>query len=101
MKPSDDQTPAFLSYGFRQFFLAAALFAGLAVPVWAMILNGAAEPSFRLTPRDWHVHELLFGYVPAIVAGFLLTAIPNWTGRLPLQGGPLGGLVLAFILGNH
>jgi uncharacterized protein involved in response to NO len=44
---------------------------------------------------------LLFGYVPAIVAGFLLTAIPNWTGRLPLQGGPLGGLVLAWLSGRY
>jgi hypothetical protein len=42
------------------------------------------------SPRDWHAHEMLFGYVPAVLADFLLTAIPNWTGRLPLQGTPFG-----------
>ena len=51
-------------------------------------------------PRDWHVHEMLYGYVPAVVTGFLLTAIPNWTGRLPLQGGPLMILVAAWFLGR-
>ena len=100
MKPSDDQPPAFLSYGFRPFFLAAALFAGLAVPVWAMILNGAAEPSFRLTPRDWHVHEMLFGFLPAVITGFLLTAMPNWTDRPPLRGAPLLALVMLWLAGR-
>ena len=51
-------------------------------------------------PRDWHVHELLFGYVPAVVTGFLLTAIPNWTGRLPIQGTPLLLLVVVWMSGR-
>ena len=42
---------------------------------------------------DWHIHEMLYGYLPAIITGFLLTAIPNWTGRLPLQGGPLAEII--------
>src|SRR5689334_3591632 len=51
--------------------------------------SAAKSNLIPLAPRDWHVHEMLYGYVPAVVTGFLLTAIPNWTGRLPLQGTPL------------
>lgn len=54
----------------------------------------------RFVPVDWHVHEMLFGYLPAIVTGFLLTAIPNWTGRLPVQGPPLLALVVLWIAGR-
>jgi uncharacterized protein involved in response to NO len=50
--------------------------------------------------RDWHAHEMLFGYVPAVLTGFLLTAIPNWTGRLPLQGTPLLVLVIVWLVGR-
>jgi uncharacterized protein involved in response to NO len=53
-----------------------------------------------LSPLDWHIHEMLYGYLPAVITGFLLTAIPNWTGRLPLQGGSLAVLVLAWIAGR-
>ncbi len=49
---------------------------------------------------DWHIHEMLFGYLPAIVTGFLLTAIPNWTGRLPVQGLPLLALVVLWLAGR-
>ena len=45
---------------------------------------------------DWHAHEMLYGYVAAVIAGFLLTAIPNWTGRLPVCGWPLAGLALLY-----
>lgn len=100
MKPSDNQIPAFLSHGFRPFFLAAALFAGLAIPVWAMLLSGAAEASFRLAPRDWHVHEMLFGFLPAVITGFLLTAMPNWTDRAPLKGLPLLALLILWLAGR-
>ena len=51
-------------------------------------------------PRDWHVHEMLYGYVPAVVAGFLLTAIPNWTGRLPVRGLPLAALAGLWLAGR-
>jgi uncharacterized protein involved in response to NO len=93
--------PALLSYGFRPFFLLGSIWAGLEILAWLPILHGRLSLASSFSPRDWHVHELLFGYVPAIVAGFLLTAIPNWTGRLPLQGGPLGGLVLAWLSGRY
>jgi uncharacterized protein involved in response to NO len=68
--------------------------------VWLPLFEGEIALSTLLAPRDWHVHEMLFGYVPAIVTGFLLTAIPNWTGRLPLQGTPLVILVITWAAGR-
>ena len=92
--------PAILSYGFRPFFLLGSLYAGLAIAAWLpMVAGGLALPS-ALAPRDWHVHEMLYGFAAAVVAGFLLTAVPNWTGRLPLQGGPLLLLVAAWGAGR-
>jgi uncharacterized protein involved in response to NO len=73
------------SMGFRPFFLFAAAWAALAVPIWMAGYFGWM-PYFT---RDWHVHEMLFGYLSAVIAGFLLTAVPNWTGRLPVTGAPL------------
>jgi uncharacterized protein involved in response to NO len=78
--------PTLFSYGFRPFFLFAAIYAGLAIPLWLGIFGGELSLPTAFTPRDWHVHEMLFGYVGAVIAGFLLTAVPNWTGRLPIQG---------------
>ena len=92
--------PALLSYGFRPFFLLGSIWAGLEVLAWLPMFYGELSVATAFSPRDWHVHELLFGYVPAVVAGFLLTAIPNWTGRLPLQGAPLLGLVVAWLTGR-
>jgi uncharacterized protein involved in response to NO len=78
--------PPFFSYGFRPFFLGAALFAGIAVPAWILIVTGAIGSNFLYPAREWHVHEMLFGFLPAAMAGFILTAIPNWTGRVPVRG---------------
>jgi uncharacterized protein involved in response to NO len=92
--------PAILSAGFRPFFLAAALWAAIGIPVWlAAFADGLVVPS-RLDPLLWHVHEMVFGFAAATVAGFLLTAIPNWTGRMPLQGGPLSLLVALWAAGR-
>lgn len=92
--------PALLSYGFRPFFLLGSIWAGFEVLAWLPMFYGELSFATALSPRDWHVHELLFGSVSAIAAGFLLTAIPNWTGRLPLQGLPLAGLVLVWLAGR-
>ncbi len=92
--------PALLSYGFRPFFLLGSVWAGLEVLAWLPMFYGELSITTSFSPRDWHVHEMLFGYVPAIIAGFLLTATPNWTGRLPLQGNPLLVLVLAWLAGR-
>lgn len=92
--------PAFLSYGFRPFFLLGALLAAVLVGVWVPWFLGFNSLPSALPPTAWHVHELLFGFVPAIIAGFLLTAVPNWTGRRPIAGGPLAGLVLIWLAGR-
>ena len=92
--------PAFFSYGFRPFFLGAALFAGVAVPAWILIVTGAIGSNFLYAPREWHVHEMLFGFLPAVMTGFLLTAIPNWTGRTPLRGMRLVSLWVLWLAGR-
>lgn len=93
--------PAVLSYGFRPFFLLGSIWAGLEILAWLPMFYGELSVATAFSPRDWHVHEMMFGYVPAIVAGFLFTAIPNWTGRLPLQGTPLLILVLVWLGGRY
>jgi len=92
--------PALLSYGFRPFFLLGATYAALAMLVWLPFFHGELTVATVFAPSDWHVHEMLFGYLAAIIAGFLLTAVPNWTGRLPLQGLPLLMLVAAWAAGR-
>jgi uncharacterized protein involved in response to NO len=96
----DYRGPVLLSYGFRPFFLFGAIYAGLAVLAWLPMFNGELELLTDFSPVDWHVHEMLYGYVPAVVTGFLLTAIPNWTGRLPIQGRPLLTLVAVWVAGR-
>lgn len=96
----DYKGPALLSYGFRPFFLFGSIYAGLTILAWLPMFYGELELSTAFTPRDWHIHEMLYGYLPAVITGFLLTAVPNWTGRMPLQGRPLLILVLVWALGR-
>ena len=92
--------PTFLTYGFRPFFLAAGLWSTSALLLWiVMFATGSTIPS-RFDPLAWHIHEMLFGFVMAAVAGFLLTAIPNWTGRLAVRGRPLALLASLWLLGR-
>lgn len=91
---------AVLSFGFRPFFLLGALWATLAMAMWVTMLAGALALPTRFDPVSWHAHEFLFGYLSAIIAGFLLTAVPNWTGRLPVLGWRLGALVALWIAGR-
>lgn len=88
------------SAGFRPFFLLSAFWAGLAIPLWLLMVMGEGAVPSALPPYYWHAHEMVFGYAAATVSGFLLTAIPNWTGRMPLQGGPLAALVSLWIAGR-
>jgi uncharacterized protein involved in response to NO len=92
--------PAIFSAGFRPFFLAAAAWSALAVPLWLAAYLTSIDVPTLLPPVVWHVHEMLYGFAAATVAGFLLTAIPNWTGRMPLQGWPLATLVLLWAAGR-
>ncbi len=89
-----------LSAGFRPFFLLGALYAGLSILVWMPAFHGRLEIASHFVPRDWHIHEMLYGFLSAVVTGFLFTAIPNWTGRLPIRGLPLLGLVFLWIAGR-
>jgi len=60
--------------------------------LWLAVLSGATALPSALDSLAWHRHEMLFGFVGAVICGFLLTAIPNWTGRLPIAGSPLAAL---------
>ena len=92
--------PEILSYGFRPLFFLAGLWAAIAMIVWITSLSGLITLPTAFAMADWHVHELLFGYLPAVAAGFLLTAVPNWTGRLPVIGTPLLILALIWLAGR-
>ncbi|WP_298252972.1 NnrS family protein [Bradyrhizobium sp.] len=92
--------PALFSYGFRPFFLFGAIQAGVMIPLWLAVFAGEISLPTAFAPLDWHVHEMLFGYVAAVIAGFLLTAVPNWTGRLPIQGLRLAVLFSTWFVGR-
>lgn len=92
--------PAVLSFGFRPFFFLGALWAALAMLLWVLMLSGAIRLPTSFDPVDWHAHAFIIGYLGAIVAGFLLTAVPNWTGRLPVVGWRLGLLAALWIIGR-
>ncbi len=92
--------PSLFSYGFRPLFFAAGGFAALVIPLWMAVRAGDIALAGPFTPTDWHIHELLFGYASAVLAGFLFTAIPNWTGRLPTRGWPLMAVTALWGLGR-
>lgn len=86
------QGPALFSFGFRPFFLFGAIWVVVAMCLWLAMLMGVLDLPMRYDSGSWHAHEFLFGYMGAVLAGFLLTAVPNWTGRLPIVGWRLAGL---------
>ncbi len=90
--------PIIFSLGFRPFFFGAGLWAAVAMTLWVFFLAAGLDVPSRLSGVDWHLHEFVFGYSSAVIAGFLLTAVPNWTGRMPVMGwrvAALAGLWLA------
>ena len=91
---------AILSRGFRPFFLAAGVWALVGMALWPAYFTGVIAIPTAFSAVDWHVHEMIFGYGGAVVAGFLLTAIPNWTGRLPVAGVPLAALAALWAAGR-
>lgn len=100
LRPADYTGPALFSYGFRPFFAGASVFALLVVPLWLLIWQGRLDYQGPFPAVDWHIHEMIFGYGSAVLAGFLFTAVPNWTGRMPLRGWPLATLFTVWLLGR-
>ncbi|WP_339708404.1 NnrS family protein [uncultured Sphingosinicella sp.] len=92
--------PPFLRGGFRPFFFGGPLWAVIALALWLFAFLGGLELPSAFDALSWHRHEMLFGFVGAIIAGFLLTAIPNWTGRLPIAGWPLATLFASWLAGR-
>ena len=92
--------PAVLGFGFRPFFLLAGIHAAIAIPVWLILLQGLGSIASPIPPLAWHAHEMLFGFIVAAVAGFLLTAVPSWTESRGYAGAPLLGLTLLWIAGR-
>jgi uncharacterized protein involved in response to NO len=92
----------FLGRAFRPFFLFAGLQASLAVLAWLAVYAGVVPAPGWLshTPSLWHAHEMVFGFVVAAAAGFLLTAAPTWTGSRPPSGAPLGILAALWLAGR-
>lgn len=88
----NQQGPALWSYGFRPFFLGGAVWAVLTMALWIAALVLGLPLGGDYGAPLWHAHEMVFGFAPAVLAGFLLTAIPNWTGSLPVAGRALMGL---------
>lgn len=95
-----DDGPVLLAFAFRPFFLLTALYAAGLVAAWVAFLFGGLPLPLGVNPIQWHAHELLFGMVSAAIAGFLLTAMCNWTGASPLKGGGLLALILLWTAGR-
>ncbi|MGV6876729.1 NnrS family protein [Pseudochelatococcus sp. B33] len=92
--------PVIFSYGFRPFFLGAGVWAVASMLLWIGALRWGWEPGGSYGAVFWHAHEMLFGFAVAVLAGFLLTAVPNWTGRLPVSGWPLVWLFGLWVAGR-
>ncbi len=106
MRARQNPCPAFLSYGFRPFFLMACAYASIAMAAWLYWIAvqaggaGVAAPDAGFDLRLWHAHEMLFGYTVAVIAGFFLTAVPNWTKTEPVRGSLLAGLAAIWAAGR-
>ncbi|MCB9976596.1 MAG: NnrS family protein [Rhodospirillales bacterium] len=91
----------FLGRGFRPFFLLAALYSVVSLLLWGGFFSGHVTlPEVLNDPISWHAHEMIYGFTMAVVAGFLLTAVANWTGGAPARQIHLGGLCLIWLAGR-
>ncbi len=86
--------------GFRPFFLLGALVAASMLVAWLMVLFGGVTPRTTFAPIYWHAHEMIFGFAVAVIAGFLLTAVGNWTQRETALGTKLFFLAALFVAGR-
>ena len=99
-EPSSRPRYAVAAKGFRPFFLLASAFAVAIVPMWLLVVAGLLKPGSYLDATSWHAHEMVFGFAVAVIAGFLLTAIGNWTQRETVVGAPLIALAALWTLGR-
>ena len=97
---TDRPTIALFDYGFRPFFWAAGAFALLGLVAWLWVYATGAFPLRGQPPQLWHGHEMLYGFVGAAIAGFLLTAVPSWTGGRGVAGAPLILLAVLWLAGR-
>lgn len=92
---------ALFDYGFRPFFLLAGIEAVVAMAVWLCVyFDPALWPAAAIPAWLWHAHEMMFGFVPAAIGGFLLTAVPSWTGAPGYSGGRLTALAGIWLAGR-
>ena len=101
-KPSERRTTgafALFEYGYRPFFLLATLHGAVLVPVWVAAVFGWLALPVEMGV-SWHAHQMVYGFAAAGFAGFMLTAVPNWTGAPPLRGAPLAALALLWLVGR-
>lgn len=90
MKPQSAPTTfALFAYGFRPYFLIAGIWAVVAIGIWITWLHGVGLPEGLLPMQRWHAHEMITGFIAAAMCGFMLTAVPSWTGRRGYAGWPL------------
>ena len=97
--PAPESRWALWDLGFRPFFLLAALFSAVSAGLWAMQFTGHL-PFIYVHDPVWHGHEMIFGFTTAVITGFLLTAVRNWTGRETARGRALAGLAALWLLGR-
>lgn len=91
---------ALFALGFRPFFLGAGVFAVLLVALWLVFYRGNFPLALFIPPAQWHAHEMLFGFAGAVIVGFLLTAVQNWTGMKTPSGKPLALLFFLWLAGR-
>ncbi|MBF0184259.1 MAG: NnrS family protein [Magnetococcales bacterium] len=100
MATSTNKSAVLFAYGFRPFFLVGSGWSLLMLAIWLLVLEGTLSWQSKLALPLWHAHEMLYGFVAASAAGFLLTASPNWSRKPALQGKPLQWLLLFWLLGR-
>lgn len=96
----DYRGPAVFSFGFRPFFLLASIWASLAIWLWMLPMLGVGDAAAAFLTRDWHAHEMLFGYAGAVIVGYMTVAGANWTGHFPVAGRPIVVLVGLWLAGR-
>lgn len=92
--------PPVLALGFRPFYLLAAIYGAVSVPLWTAQLTGGFAKAVVINGPQWHGHEMLFGYALAVIVGFLFTAVRNWTQRSTPSGSALATLAVLWLAGR-